>query len=139
LWVSPIGGGAPVRLTISVDGSYDRTADWSPDGQTVVFESNREGASALYTTPAKGGATVRLTPLFGYEGHPAWSPDGARVAYESTQSGAMEVWCVDADGRNPRRLTTEGGFWPRWNPDGRRLVYCSWGALAPNLWEITIQ
>lgn len=140
LWLSPIGGGTPVRLTVSVDGSYDRTADWSPDGETIVFESNRKnGASALYTIPAKGGPLTQLTPLAGYEGHPAWSRDGRRVAYESSVSGTMEVWCIDADGANARRLTSEGGYWPRWHPGGRRLVYCNWGAQAPNLWEITIQ
>lgn len=140
LWVSPIGGGVPVRLTISVDGSYDRTADWSPDGQTIVFESNRKnGASALFTIPAKGGPFTQLTPLAGYEGHPAWSPDGRRVAYESSLSGTMEVWCVDADGANARRLTSDGGFWPRWHPNGRHVIYCNWGSLAPNLWEIAVQ
>ncbi len=140
LWVSPVGGGQAVRLTTSVGGSYDRTADWSPDGSTIVFESDRErGASALFTVPAKGGALVRLTPLAGYEGHPAWSPDGARLVYESTLSGDMEVWCVDADGANARQLTETGGFWPRWSPDGRHLVYCNWGATEPNVWEANIE
>ncbi|MBK6733107.1 MAG: PD40 domain-containing protein [bacterium] len=140
LWLSPVGGGTAVRLTVSVGGSYDRTADWSPDGNTIVFESNRkDGMSALFTVPAKGGAFTQLTPLAGYEGHPAWSPDGRRVAFESGQSGTMEVWCIDVDGKNPRQLTSDGGYWPRWSPNGRKLVYCNWGALAPNLWEITIQ
>jgi Tol biopolymer transport system component len=100
LWLSPVGGGTAVRLTVSVGGSYDRTADWSPDGNTIVFESNRkDGMSALFTVPAKGGAFTQLTPLAGYEGHPAWSPDGRRVAFESGQSGTMEVWCIDVDGK----------------------------------------
>lgn len=139
LWVSPIGGGAPVRLTISVDGSYDRTPDWSPDGQTIVFESDRKnGQSALYTVPAKGGLLAQLTPLAGYEGHPAWSPDGSRIAYESTVSGDMEVWSIAADGTGAQRLTSSGGYWPRWSPDGRHLVFCTWAALDPNVWELTL-
>lgn len=139
LWLTSVTGGEPVRLTVAVDGSYDRTADWSPDGKTIVFESNRkDGLSALYTIPAKGGSFVRLTELGAYEGHPAWSPDGSCVAYEGNASGAMEIWCVGKDGSGARRLTTEGGYWPNWNPAGSKLVYCNWGSLAPNLWEIMV-
>lgn len=140
LWISPVAGGTPVRLTVSVDGSYDRTADWSPDGLSIVFESDRkDGLSALYTVPSKGGSFTRVTPLSGYEGHPAWSPDGARIAYEANAGGTMEIWCVDADGANARQLTEDGGYWPNWNATGDKLVYCNWGALAPNLWEIAVQ
>lgn len=139
LWMSPAGGGEATRLTISGDGIYHRTADWSPDSAQLVFESNRvENLSALFTMDVSGGGPKRITPEYGYQGHPAWSPDGSEIAYESSLNGSMEIFTVSPGGGNPFQVTTSGGFWPRWAPNGDALVFCVFGDPEPNIWIVEV-
>lgn len=123
LWILPVGGGDLVRVTETEDGIYNRTADWSPDGKQLVFESDRFGYSALWVQTVEGGDAARITPTTGYEGHPAWSPDGKMIAYESTVSGQSEVYVIPATGGTAIQVTNTGGFWPRFTPDGTGIVY----------------
>jgi TolB protein len=139
LWLSPVAGGPALRVTNTPAGVYHRTADWSPDSAQLVFESDRENAQpALFTMDATGGVVRRITPLSGYEGHPAWSPNGAEIAYESTATGTMEIHVVTATGGDPFRVTYAGGFWPRWSPAGDRIVYAVFGDPEPNLWTVQV-
>src|SRR4029453_6903084 len=56
---------------------------WSPDGQWIAFQSDREGDLAVYRQRADGssGTAERLTkPEPGSIHQPlAWSPDGANL------------------------------------------------------------
>ena len=139
IWVSPVSGGPATRMTITGDGIYHRTADWSYDGARLVFESNRQdNQSALYTMPAGGGSVTRITPVVGYEGHPAWSPDGTQIAYESSADGVMEIFVIPAAGGQPFQVTAGGGYWPRWSPDGSSIVYCVFSDPEPNIWVVEV-
>lgn len=139
LWIAPLTGGPPVRLTETPAGTYHRTADWSRDGARLVFESNREdNSSAIYAIGVETGVVERITRLDGYEGHPAWSPDGAFVAFESTWSGVSEIWIVGDGGEDPRQVTDGGGFWPSWSPTGREIVYGAWSDDQPNVWKVSV-
>ena len=78
-------GGGPVQpLTTGAFSINDNNASISPNGQTVVFSSNRAGAGRrdLYTVPIGGGAPTLLTdtPTFD-ETEPDWSPDGTKIAF----------------------------------------------------------
>jgi len=107
---------------------------WSPDGQQIVFASDRAGGSGapeLYVMDADGSRVRRLTRTVhdrdnwraNYE--PAWSPDASRIAFvrlvlEGGESRA-DLWVVDADGRGARRLTRNAVAEsdPTWSRDDR--------------------
>ena len=67
-------GGEAIPLT-SPEG-FESSPRFSPDGETLAFVGNYDGARDIYTIPVKGGVPQRLTY------HPAgkilcdWTPDG---------------------------------------------------------------
>ena len=115
--------GPPRVLTTGNQVSYFMR--FSPDGQSVVFESSR-GAGRHIWRVEMGGEPVQLTsdPKF-EETFPQWSPDGTTIAFtrQPAQSpNAKSLWLMDADGANPRQIL-EGNNLTRWLPDGSELVY----------------
>jgi TolB protein len=118
--------GTITRLT--ENAGYDSDARWSPDGQWIVFHSDR-GASGLQTQvfvmPSRGGEVRQLTIGPDVNGYPAWSPSGACIVYTSERGADRDVWLMDASGGRKRRLTTYSGFDgdPVWHPLGHAILF----------------
>ncbi len=76
------GGGNPVAITPEGQG-FARMPRWSPDGQRLVFSSDR----GIELIPALGGTPRLLVPLpAGGWLDAAWSPDGKSIVYASGDS-----------------------------------------------------
>lgn len=60
IWAMDPFGGNVRQLTHS--SGMDSQPSWSPDGEKLVFVSNRNGQSALYVTDRDGKTTRRLSP-----------------------------------------------------------------------------
>jgi dipeptidyl aminopeptidase/acylaminoacyl peptidase len=85
LWIAPVDGSAPARpLTTTAGTTKDARPRWSPDGTTILFQSDRGGSSQLWTVPAAGGVPTRLTGISTGAEDAVWSPDGRRIAFVST-------------------------------------------------------
>jgi Tol biopolymer transport system component/DNA-binding winged helix-turn-helix (wHTH) protein len=80
LYVQLLGGEKALRLTHTSTG-FVCCADWSPDGQRIVFGRFDNGHCGVFIIPALGGAEHKLTdtacPEFGH-GNSAiqWTADG---------------------------------------------------------------
>jgi len=61
LWSSPLSGGGAVRLT--THSANDTSPAWSPDGQHILFLSNRGGNTQVWRLPAGGGEAQAVTDL----------------------------------------------------------------------------
>ena len=60
----------------------------SPDGQTVVFISDRDGQSDVFSIPLMGGQPANLTQTpSAQEDTPVFSPDGTAIAFASDRDG----------------------------------------------------
>jgi Tol biopolymer transport system component/DNA-binding winged helix-turn-helix (wHTH) protein len=78
LYVQLIGGQKPLRLTYTTTGSVC-CADWSPDGQQIVFGRCNDDGGAVFITPALGGSERKLTDVvcpWGDAGYAQWTADG---------------------------------------------------------------
>lgn len=68
--------------------------DWSPDGNNIVYASNKDGDWEIYTIRVDGSGEQKLTNNVVEDNYPAWSPDGQWIAYSSGSSGNEEIWTM---------------------------------------------
>ncbi|KAK5992139.1 Tol-Pal system TolB-like protein [Cladobotryum mycophilum] len=124
IWVKDLRTGTARNLTNSLvvrgdpslpDG-YFRPA-WSPDGQWIVFSSDR---------------------------NTRWRGHSNGTGWETTQE--LSIYLIRPDGSDFRLLASKTGYClgsPKWSPDGKRIVFyemtveSTWGARGPGLVDRT--
>ncbi|MCB0421847.1 MAG: M28 family peptidase [Bdellovibrionales bacterium] len=134
------------NLTRSV--GYDSEASYSPDGQWIVFASNRHSytpkmnaqalalanknamsAVDIYIMKSDGSQVRRLTQTPGYDGGPSFSPDGQHIVWYHfpENSHSSELFTMKVDGSDVRQLTKSGAMAvaPTYHPSGDYIVYGS--------------
>ncbi len=84
-------------INVSVSPAFDGWPWWSPDGQRLVFSSNRNGPSnvgQLFQVNADG-TNLRSLGESGFSlAQPNWSKDGSIYAYQSTETSDYEYGTV---------------------------------------------
>ena len=131
IWIEEIDGDEVTRLT--TDEADDREPCLAPDGEEVIFRSERDGGG-LYSVPAAGGTPRRVAP----DGHhPRFSPDGMRIAYwvgAPSSSFGGKLYIVSREGGEPRPLLPDmTGRRPLWSPDGKRIMFL--GGSDVRVWD----
>jgi dipeptidyl aminopeptidase/acylaminoacyl peptidase len=137
---------APFPFTSAERSSFN--PQWSPDGASIAFLSDRTGKTQLYRMGSNGGEAERLTDtadgVTGFE----WSPDGTWIVlsmldpkgealenrekelgefqWEDEDHRMTHLWKLDLDTRALSRLTegrelTVDDFAVA--PDGRRIAF----------------
>jgi Tol biopolymer transport system component/DNA-binding SARP family transcriptional activator len=97
----------------------------SPDGGSLVYDSDRGGNQDIYRMPLGGGEPVRLTSSPDDEFVTGWSADGRELALHVYQGGSRVVRVMSAEGGPERPVAKDppnqrsAGF----APDGRQLVF----------------
>lgn len=151
LWLVSVKGGEARRLTRHhLD---DLHSNWSPDGQSIVFTSMRDGYLNLWRIERDGTRTTQLTYSDRFMRDPDWSltEDGEDII---TFSGLLEAdiyrdqrpYQISVEGGQHERLHHAFGSEPRLSPDGSKVAftrgghYHSWsrrhyrGPDAMNIW-----
>ncbi len=127
VWVADAAGNAPTRLTS--DPADEKYPVWSPDGQRLLFRSDRRGPPDVYTVPAGGGAAKPLLELAGVETPEDVSSDGDSLLYtEADRRTGFDIWILPLSGdRKPVPLfrTRFEEDEPRFSSDGRWIAYSS--------------
>lgn len=111
LWLMNSAGGARTQLT--ANGNDIRPA-WTPDGQTVVFMSQRDGNYEVYRIDLADSRILRLTNDPAQDGLPAVSPDGKWVAFASDRGGFWRIWVTPIDGGDAYPLANINGELTSW-------------------------
>ncbi len=122
------GSGVAERLTTADEGTSHWMGSWSPDGQTLAFNLEREQATDwdISTLSLDDGETASLydTPDTTYNGAEL-SPDGIWLAYGAGSSAAaLDIYVEPFPPTGARRrISKAGGYWPLPSPDGSELFY----------------
>ncbi|MEX2144383.1 MAG: DPP IV N-terminal domain-containing protein [Anaerolineales bacterium] len=118
----------PEQWQLTTLPGFDCYPSFSPDGEYIVYMSEREKNRDLFIADIEGNDVLQLTDEPGYDYEPNWSPDGEQIAFVSRRDGNSEIYVMDADGSNVVRLTDDPKLdWrPIWSPDGEWIVFESW-------------
>jgi Tol biopolymer transport system component len=93
--------------------------------ERIVFASDRDGNSEIYTINTDGGRLTRLTDNDVYDGECTWSPDGSKIAFVSKRDGNYEIYTMNVDGSDVTRLTDDpaNDFSPAWSPNNQIIAF----------------
>ena len=132
LWIKDLDQGPLTRFTF--DGSLNHRPEWTRDGRSLTFISDRAGVSALYGQRADGSGTAEL--LIGpkqesrriEEGF--WSPDGKWLIYRTAtgDAGAGDIMGFRPGVDTvpvPLVATRFAELTPTLSSDGRWLAYAA--------------
>ena len=99
----------------------------SPDGNWLVYSSDREGPLNLYVQQLNGRQSKRLTHQEARDIYPDFSPDGSKIVFRSNRDGGG-IYEIDMLGIGERRIADRGSL-PRFSPDGSTIAYVVASAL----------
>jgi Tol biopolymer transport system component len=104
----------------------------APDGKQVLFmagDPQNSDSMDLWTVPAAGGVSTRMTFGPGAKRWSVWSPDGKYIAYTTRADGRVRIVRKPSDGSGAEEtLLTLGpeivsSSVVDWSPDGRYVSY----------------
>jgi dipeptidyl aminopeptidase/acylaminoacyl peptidase len=128
IWLLDVASEQLRQLTFSAKS--DSSPKWAPDGRTIAFLSDRDGAAQLYLLPMSGGESRRITDRKERIEAFRWSPEGRQIALlmaepksEAQQQREKDkddarlaekddrlarVWTVDIASHALKQITTVG-------------------------------
>lgn len=113
--------GLIVNLTHSP--GYEAFPAWSPDGQQLLFYSERNQRTDLYAMQMSDGSIKRLADNGGASTSPAWSPNGQWIAYAAIHQPNSGLYLIRPDGMDKRRLTDFPVVTIEWSPDSQQIAF----------------
>jgi Tol biopolymer transport system component len=119
-----------IRLSVNVE---DSTPRWNPQGDQLVFSSNRTGDRRwrVYTTRATpGDDRMGFSELvnLGFGKDADWHPTENRIVFKGCDETGNNcgLWTMNSDGSGRTPLTDSfNDSLPRWSRDGASVVFMS--------------
>jgi dipeptidyl aminopeptidase/acylaminoacyl peptidase len=156
VWLVPIEGGTPQRITWGVNG--DERPRWHPNAREIAFLSDRGAGRQVFLTEMDREQAFPLTHFPGGALDLAWAPDGTQLAViaaapkpagggpltERIEGSGTELWLVQTGEWAPPERLTDGPVRvaePVWSPDGGRIAFTRAGLdseARTDVWTIDL-
>ena len=139
IWTVPASGG-DAHLLVAHDANESRPL-FSPDGQSLAFDSTRTGGGDIYVMSFATGTLRRLTADDGMEQLEGWSRDGRWVYFSSTSrdiAGMNDIFRVSVAGGTPMAVSADryvNEFGAAASPDGTRVAFVARGNGSSQWWR----
>jgi len=143
VWVYPVAGGQPTRITFGPD---DYWPVWSPDGKDIAYGVRENGEFSIRRRALDGRQPEET--LYKNEAYVAsvaldWSPDGKYLSLDlESKEGTFSNWILPlAGGREPFRppatsKMSVSAYDGLFSPDGRWLAYFSYETGRPEVYVV---
>jgi eukaryotic-like serine/threonine-protein kinase len=131
IWIYDLSRALASRLTTDLNG--ERAPIWSPDGQQIMFVSDRgtgtEASPDFFLKRSDGmGEEEKFFVKAGPQFVEDWSPDGRLVAYRDTREGGDNLWMLPI-GSDRKEWRFPGSRFEEWgarfSPDSKWLAFAS--------------
>jgi Tol biopolymer transport system component/DNA-binding winged helix-turn-helix (wHTH) protein len=141
IWFTSASGGDATRI-LSEPGRVVSSPQWSYDGRSVIYASNRSGHPTLWRLAMDApDAPVQIGEAGTSAWYPAVSRRGHRLAYERP-TRSLGVWELDLSNPGEKRphvlisstSDTDQGPGPQFSPDGKKLAYMSDRSGTMEIW-----
>ncbi len=116
----------------------DHSQQLSPDGNRLVFASDRTGNYEIWVADADGKNQRQLTESKGSAGSPRFSPDGEYIVYDAQIADGSDLYIIPVNGGTPRRLTenAKNNSLPAWSVDGNWIFFVSNRSGDEQIWKV---
>lgn len=109
---------------ITLTEGPDFNPSWSPESDSIVFQSSRNGDLDIYVIDVLEdftGQPRRITTNSAPDYNPVWSPDGDQIAFISERDENPEIYVTIPDGTVVERLTNNRTVEAEiiWSPKGQ--------------------
>jgi serine/threonine protein kinase len=129
IWIYDLARKVPTRFTF--DPAVDGNPLWSPDGNHIVFNSNRKTLYNLYQRASSGAGSEELLYESDHSKVPNdWSADGRFLLYQTIgdPKTGTDLWVLPLSGDRKPILFLQTEFneaRPAMSPDGKWIAYHS--------------
>ncbi|MGH9843102.1 MAG: protein kinase domain-containing protein [Blastocatellia bacterium] len=136
--VSGAAGGEPKRITF--DNATIRGLAWIPNGEEIVFASERRGVSSLWRINASGGEPELVEAIGSSVQFPAVAPRGDRLAFtqliNDTNIYRVDLTAPASHGLSRAKFlaSTLEDDSPQYSPDGKSIVFGSTRSGSFEIW-----
>ncbi|MBK6794147.1 MAG: PD40 domain-containing protein [Anaerolineales bacterium] len=115
LYVIDLDGRNLRRLT--TDGKTVN-AVWSPEGDRIAYQSERDGNLDIYSFDFRDDKEYRVTDYDGRDSGPTWDCGGSNLAFTSIRDGDPNIFQVYWQGGSAGNMTIDPATdkWSQWRP-----------------------